>query len=538
MRAVLKAVLATSVCVYGAQASSQHNLHSGQHPLTGQQKFGTDEFKVAIIGAGAAGSSAAFWLSRAKSRLGENITITIYEKSDYIGGRAWPLFILHSNKLTYSIPGSTTVRPYDDETIPTVELGGSIYVDANKNIVRAVKEFNLSVIKYGDENEETGIWNGNEFVLTLSGGGWRSWWTTAKLFWRYGYSPLKVRTLVKDMVDTYLKLYQPRHPYPSITAIASSLNFTHITAVPTSKYLTENGVSPLFTHELIEAATRVNYGQNVDDIHALEGMVSMAANGAHSVAGGNWQVFERWAKESGAKIHLKTTVQHLRQGSSGKWHLAVEGADEKTYDAVVLAAPYKSTGIKIEAADLNLKKAFPPVDYVHLHVTLLATTAEHPQGSYFFPSAPETPIPQTILTTSSGSTEPEFNSLTYHERIQRAGQPPEYIVKIFSKERVTDEWLEKLFGAGTVGWIRRKEWDAYPRLPPTTTFPSVKPTDGLYYVNAFEPFISTMETETIASLNAVDLLLHDRYGRGVCGYKSDEYPNEVKPADFAYGWDC
>ncbi|ELU35885.1 hypothetical protein AG1IA_10085 [Rhizoctonia solani AG-1 IA] len=51
MRAVLKAALATSICVYGVQASSQHNLHSGQHPLTGQQKFGTDEFKVAIIGA-------------------------------------------------------------------------------------------------------------------------------------------------------------------------------------------------------------------------------------------------------------------------------------------------------------------------------------------------------------------------------------------------------------------------------------------------------------------------------------------------------
>ncbi|KAF8758479.1 FAD NAD-P-binding protein [Rhizoctonia solani] len=434
MRAVLKAALATSICVYGVQASSQHNLHSGQHPLTGQQKFGTDEFKVAIIGAG---NYFARWVFRcilaitSKVKIGREYNDNIYEKSDYIGGRAWPLFILHSNKLTYSIPGSTTVRPYDDETIPTVELGGSIY--------------------YGDENEETGIWNGNEFVLTLSGGGWRSWWTTAKLFWRYGYSPLKVRTL------------RGTHIRPSLQLLRRS-TFTHITAVPTSKYLTENGVSPLFTHELIEAATRVNYGQNVDDIHALEGMVSMAANGAHSVAGGNWQ------------------VTYVR-AASGKWHLAVEGADEKTYDAVYRCT-IQSTGIKIEAVDLNLEKAFPPVDYVHLHVTLLATTAEHPQGT------------------------------------------------------CGDEWLEKLFGAGTVGWTRRKEWDAYPRLPPTTTFPSVKPTDGLYYVNAFEPFISTMETETIASLNAVDLLLHDRYGRGVCGYKSDEYPNEVKPADFAYGWDC
>ena len=69
---------------------------------------------------------------------------------------------------TYTTLGSTTVRPYDDETIPTVELGASIYVDANKNMVRGVKEFNLPTVNYGDENEETGIWNGNEFVLTVS----------------------------------------------------------------------------------------------------------------------------------------------------------------------------------------------------------------------------------------------------------------------------------------------------------------------------------------------------------------------------------
>ncbi|CUA71609.1 hypothetical protein RSOLAG22IIIB_09699 [Rhizoctonia solani] len=522
MRKSLKAALATSICAYSAQAS-YHGLHPGQHPLTaGGVKSDTNEFKVAIIGAGAAGSSAAFWLSRAKSRLGENITITIYDKNDYIGGR------------------STTVRPYDDATIPTVELGASIYVDANKNIARAVKEFNLSTVEYGDENQETGIWDGSEFVLTLSDGGWKKWWTTAKLFWRYGYSsPLKVRTLVKDMVNTYLNLYRPRVPYQSISAISSALNFTHITSVSAAEYLTDNGVSPLFVHELVEAATRVNYGQNVNDIHALEGMVSMAANGAHSVAGGNWRVFERWVKESGAKVHLGTTVQQLRQGAKGKWHLAVEGAGEETYDAVILAAPYKSTGIKLEAPGLDLGTAFPPVDYVRLHVTLISTTAKHPLGSYFFPAAPETTVPQAILTTGSGSIEPEFNSLTYHERIQREGQPPEYIVKIFSKSRVSGEWLEKVFGKGTVGWIRRTEWDAYPQLPPTTTYPSVKPATGLYYVNAFEPFISTMETETIASLNAVDLLLHDRYGRGVCGYKSEEdYPSYAESSDFVYGWDC
>lgn len=292
------------------------------------------------------------------------------------------------------------------------------------------------------------------------------------------------------MINTYLGLYNPHAPHSSIADISASLNFTSLTSVTASAYLAANGVNPLFTHELVDAATRVNYGQNVDDIHALEGMVSLAANGAQSVLGGNWQIFDLWAKESRADVRLKTTVKTLRQGAKGKWHVGIEGGAEETYDVVVLAAPYKGTNIHIDSPELSVEEAFPPVDYVHLHVTLVATTAAHPQATYFFPGAdPNTQMPETILTTSSGPVTPEFNSLSYHEKVQRAGHPEERVVKIFSKARVEDEWLEKVFGTGKVGWVHRKEWDAYPVLPPTTTYPAVKPAPGLYYVNAFEPYV-------------------------------------------------
>jgi prenylcysteine oxidase/farnesylcysteine lyase len=49
--------------------------------------------KVAVIGAGAGGTSAAFWLSLARSRDTHlNIAVDVYEKSDYVGGRAPLLF--------------------------------------------------------------------------------------------------------------------------------------------------------------------------------------------------------------------------------------------------------------------------------------------------------------------------------------------------------------------------------------------------------------------------------------------------------------
>jgi len=44
--------------------------------------------RIAIIGAGAGGSSAAFWISKAKERFGLDVEIDVYERETYIGGRA------------------------------------------------------------------------------------------------------------------------------------------------------------------------------------------------------------------------------------------------------------------------------------------------------------------------------------------------------------------------------------------------------------------------------------------------------------------
>ena len=47
--------------------------------------------RIAIIGAGAAGSSAAFWIAKAKERFGLDVGVDVYEKNDYIGGRMFYL---------------------------------------------------------------------------------------------------------------------------------------------------------------------------------------------------------------------------------------------------------------------------------------------------------------------------------------------------------------------------------------------------------------------------------------------------------------
>jgi len=59
--------------------------------------------------------------------------------------------------------GSTVVLPYGSEEYRPVELGASIFVNANKNLVRAAKEFKLNFTEYDGEDGEFAIWDGADF---------------------------------------------------------------------------------------------------------------------------------------------------------------------------------------------------------------------------------------------------------------------------------------------------------------------------------------------------------------------------------------
>jgi len=481
--------------------------------------------RIAVIGAGAGGSSAAFWISKAKERYDLDVEIDIYERNDYIGGR------------------STTVYPYNNSAYEPVELGASIFVEVNKNLQRAVKEFNLRTYGFEDEDgEEMGIWDGEQFLYTVAGSGtWSSWLNKLKLLWRYGYhSPTKTQELVRAMLDQYVTLYEPdAKTWSSIEALNNAMNWTELTAQTGAQYFTSHGVSEKFATELIEAGTLVNYAQTIDSIHALEAACSLAADGGVSVSGGNWQIFEQFVKRSGAQVFLNTEVLGIERLSDHGWTV-VTAKERRNYDAVIIATPYHTSHISLP---VDLSSLIPPQPYIHLHVTLLTTTAATPNPEYFG-YKPGSRTPTMVLTSFDGARQggnaPEFNSLTYHgpatfakNETHDKQQTNEWVVKIFSMERISDEWLSGMF-QNEVGWVLRKEWDSYPVLPPTTVFPPVKLDDGLFYVNAFEPFISAMETETLASRNVVDLLLREKFYSSICPTGKKENAS----AEFVYGWDC
>jgi len=345
------------------------------------------------------------------------------------------------------------------------------------------------------------------------------------------------------MTDKFVTLYEPDvQTWPSIEELNDALNWTELISQTGSKYFQSHGVSEKLTNEFIEAMTRVNYAQNVDDMHGLEVACSLAADGGVSVAGGNWQIFEQFVKRSGAQVFLNTEVVGIERHPDHVWTIVTKEG-RRDYDAVVIAAPYHTSRISLPA---HLSSLIPPQPYIRLHVTLLTTTAETPNPVYFgYKLGSKAP---TIVLTSydgvrHGGRAPEFNSVSYLGRVKSAknethgGQSTgEWVVKIFSMEPISDEWLATMF-QNQVGWVLRKEWDSYPRLPPTTKFPPVKLDDGLFYVNAFEPFISAMETETLASRNIVDLLLRERFNSSICPLGEGKKGTEGD-GGFVYGWDC
>ncbi|KAG9118504.1 hypothetical protein FRC07_006951, partial [Ceratobasidium sp. 392] len=462
---------------------------------------------VAVVGAGAGGSSAAYWLSLAKQRApgGINLTVTVYEKETRIGGR------------------TTTVYPYNDTSYAPIELGASIFTPANRNMMRAVSELGLELVQFGGATPGLGIWDGKQFV-------WRSTDNSTadniRMGERYQSGPAVSGGLIGQFLTSFAKSYTPSLvPFSTIDNYSSQLNYTQPQDVTLKSYFDSNGVNENWSNEFMTGSTRFNYAQDIDKIQAVAGLASLSAGASYSVKTGNYKLFEGLLAKSGAVVKLGSEVTAITKHSDQPYkpsprYVVQTKQGTADYDAVIIANPLPLS--KIKFFGLPEPSSFPAVKYVHLHVTLLTTTTPALLPTYFKVDN-SSALPGTVLTTAAYGTQPEFNSIRYQATIDRNGVT-EYVVKIFSKEKITDATLATLFGRGKVGWLYRKEWDAYPFFPPRTDFPPVKIGKGLYYINAMEGLWSTMETETIASRNVADLLSTELVGSGLCGSEGAKGP--------------
>jgi prenylcysteine oxidase/farnesylcysteine lyase len=72
--------------------------------------------RIAIVGAGAGGSSAAFWISKAQERFGLEVEIDVYETNGYVGGRE--CFVSTNDYVSSDVVTMQEAPPYIRITTP------------------------------------------------------------------------------------------------------------------------------------------------------------------------------------------------------------------------------------------------------------------------------------------------------------------------------------------------------------------------------------------------------------------------------------
>ncbi|RGP78090.1 prenylcysteine oxidase farnesylcysteine lyase [Fusarium longipes] len=473
---------------------------------------------VAIIGAGAAGSSAAFHLRQYALEADIAINITVFEKTDRVGGR------------------SLTVPAYNDPSLP-IELGASIFVGANPILVNATRQFQLPVSEpHRLENDDvTAIWDGVDFVFQTTEGSWGGW-DLAKMFWRYGLSPYRVKKLVDGMVGEFLKLYEvPYFPFKSLSQRAEQLGLNRITSLTGEQVLKNANIDPRFSREILQVATRVNYASNLAYIHGLETLVSLATDNAMSVETGNWRIFEEMILDSRATVYRNVTVASVER-SKTKYIIATEDAHAKgdtarpygvEFDNIIIANPWQFSNIK--AGEGVLDRVIDEIPYTKLHVTLFTSPLElNPE---FFGLKPGSKAPATVYTTlaegeeagqgADGVGRTGFYSISTLKYLTnpKTGQR-ERVYKIFSPAAVTAEFLTKILGTEIpksvvsgkeqdehISWYYPYSFYSYPIELPRVTFEDPVIGKGVYYTSGIESFISCMETSALMGRNVARLVV-------------------------------
>uniref|UniRef100_UPI003704D4C5 Ancestral Prenylcysteine Oxidase 1 (PCYOX1) n=1 Tax=Mammalia TaxID=40674 RepID=UPI003704D4C5 len=453
--------------------------------------------KIAVIGAGIGGTSAAYYL---RQKFGKDVQIDVFERGE-VGGRL----------ATLNVEGQE------------YEAGGSVIHPLNLHMKRFVKELGLSVSQ--GAGGLMGIYNGETFVFEES-----SWFiiNVIKLLWHYGFQFLRMHMWVEDILDKFMRIYRYQshdYAFSSVEGLLHALGgdeFTRMLNRTILEALQKAGFSQKFLNEIVTPAMRVNYGQSTN-INGFVGAVSLAGadSGLWSVEGGNKLVCSGLLQASKARLisgsvtSIEEKTRTKQTGGTVKLYEVTYQTDSGTasdlYDIVVVATPLNRKMSNITFLNFN-----PPIPEFHKYYHQTVTTFVHGRlnASFFGYKAPDSFHLTDILTTDN----PDLfiNSIGVVSPVKEkadAASPPatgSAVWKVFSQEPLTKEQLNLLFAS--YDSVKEKKWLAYPHYKPPEKCPPIILHDRMYYLNGIEWAASAMEMSAIAAHNAALLAYHRWYG--------------------------
>jgi phytoene dehydrogenase-like protein len=441
-------------------------------------------YNIAIIGGGAAGCGAAYQLYK---RFGKEAAITVIERNEHVGGRAWDLTFAGCH----------------------MEIGGVLFHSTGQ-ITMEMMEFagckeGVPSLSIDGKDETYAFWTNRGFSIrthtTLTS-------MASGILKHVGISSaMKVTKNATKMAEHYENIYtqlKEHTPFVTPNELFGTLELLEPTRISTAEYFKQIKVNDKMTYDVVEAITHNMYNQGAE-MNALASLVGLAGAGLAGghlfvIEGGNWTLYDKMLSKAAINLKTKTKIDEIVIESTPddtrpySYQLVARDGSTSTYDAVILAAPPALADIEIKLDGESLAVAAHPYQQVQ---TTLVVGDLRPE---YFGQKPGEAMPSTIFTASSAPA--PFMS------IGTTGWSPEYdsrIYKIFSADHVmTETELNEIFLNIHDTYVH--VWrGAYPILTPGIEHVPFELNRGLYFANALETIAGSIEVETVGGVNAANL---------------------------------
>lgn len=499
--------IAISGLVFGEQAALNLPLSKAdQAPLPA---------KVAIIGAGIAGASAAYHLCDQYGHAG--FEITIYEANSHVGGRV------------------NSAKVYDGAYGQQVETGARSFYADDECIQSLIDETGLrrKLEPHYPLKKSVGVWDGQSFILQgegdLKGKTWTDW---ARYAWRYGLSVNNMRKWLSEKLPLFMRLLgRWEYASPSIPEEIENLGLTAELKRDAWSFF-QNLTSPEFSRDIVQAITRAWFSQNLATMHGLAALAALNPAPTDSVInGGNHKLIERLIRLSDVGLHLNSTVTKIQKSPVRKYRLTVEtpshhhdqsssNSEEADYDLIIIAAPLQMANIEFDI-DIQIA-ASSPRSYASRYITYF--TSANLLSPAFFNLTTGASMPSKIYTTTSTNL-PSAPFFSIEHSLASFGldgciAQTENLYRTVTASPFLDSTILKLLGqdpeialedAG-VRWVHREEWKhAFLEYDGSAMLDNIQIADGIFYAGFGEGVVSSLEMSCKMGRRAADLLYNEKF---------------------------
>ena len=430
---------------------------------------------------GIGGASAGYFLSE----LVPGADITVFEKGE-VGGRL----------ATVKVDG----RHY--------ESGGAIIHAANRYMVEYLDLCGLN--KRTPPSDESFTLHKNGEIVFQEWG--YSLVDKARMAWKYGLRTLlKLETFFSNVLTSFLTIYGKLESgvgYSSVAELLGTMetvsgdsDMLDLTKMSLRNKLDTLDIDNLVVEELVTVATKFNYGQLPDTVHAFVGAVGLIGFDKQlwAVEGGNYRVAQCALEMSKAKV-VRGEVKEVTNsdGSFVVKYSTEQSSDILTeqFDLVIIAAPLTSD--KTSLSVLPSSQVFP--GSYHTTVATIVQGELIPEGVGYSDNSSSTPNNFYLSNNYPMWSVEKLIPVDYNPA---EDQNIHSVYKLFSSHTLSSAELSTMFT--NTQSVSSTSWLAYPSYSVADDLATFQLSPGLFYTSRIEWAASAMEMSVISARNVANL---------------------------------